>query len=99
MKNIIFYKEKSTIGTGSDYEQAQGHELWAHMLTFKLFDSSKQSRKNKFNKKKTTTGTGSGCEQAQVHQLRAYMLTMKLMVISKLTWTKELHGKKYCRYW
>jgi hypothetical protein len=28
-------------------EQAQGHELWAHMLTIKLVDSSEFSWKNK----------------------------------------------------
>jgi hypothetical protein len=31
-----FYKEKITAGIGSGYEQTQGRELRAHMLTFKL---------------------------------------------------------------
>jgi hypothetical protein len=41
------YMVKTTAGTGSGCEQAQGHELWAHMLTFKLFDSSIPTWKNK----------------------------------------------------
>jgi hypothetical protein len=40
VKRKKIYKEKTTTGTGSGYEQAQGHELWAHMLTFKLSYSS-----------------------------------------------------------
>jgi hypothetical protein len=37
------YKQKTTTSTGSGYEQTQLHELWAHMLTIKPFDSSKLS--------------------------------------------------------
>jgi hypothetical protein len=34
------YTEKTTAGTGIGIEQAQGHELWAHMFTNKLIDGS-----------------------------------------------------------
>ena len=43
MKEKKFYMEKTTVSNGSGYEQTQGYELWTHMLTFKLFDSSKPS--------------------------------------------------------
>jgi hypothetical protein len=36
-----FYKEKTIAGTGSGCEQALGPEMWAHILTIKLIDSSK----------------------------------------------------------
>jgi hypothetical protein len=84
-----FIKKKTTAGTGSDFEQAQGHQLWAHKLKNKLMVTPKfKWKEKKIIKKKTTMGIGSGFEQAQGHQLCAYMFTIKLMVSSKLTWQK-----------
>jgi hypothetical protein len=34
-------RKKTTVSTGSGFELAQGHELWAYMLTFKLMVISK----------------------------------------------------------
>ena len=39
--------EKTTAGIGNGCMQAQGHKLWAHMLTIKLIDSSKLTCKKK----------------------------------------------------
>jgi hypothetical protein len=38
--------ENTTAGTGSGFEQAQGHQLWAYMLTIKLMVSSRLSWEN-----------------------------------------------------
>jgi hypothetical protein len=99
LKKKKIYKQKTIARTGSGYNQARGHQLWAHMLTIKLIGSSEFSLKKQTSRKKTTTGTGSGFEQARDHQLRTYMLTIKLMVSSKLTGkNKILPGKNHCRY-
>jgi hypothetical protein len=42
------YKEETIAGTGSGFELAQGHQLWAHMLTIKLIDSSAINWKEKY---------------------------------------------------
>jgi hypothetical protein len=61
----IFIKKKTTAGSGSGLEQAQGHQLWAHKLRNKLMVTPKfKWKENKFIKKKNTAGTGSGFEQA-----------------------------------
>jgi hypothetical protein len=39
-ENKKFNVQKTTAGIGSGCEQAQGHELWSYMLTYKLFDTS-----------------------------------------------------------
>jgi hypothetical protein len=41
------YVQKTTTGTGSGCEQAQGYELWAHKLTNKLIDNSEFKWKRK----------------------------------------------------
>jgi hypothetical protein len=86
VKRKSFIKKKTIVSTGSGFEQAQGHELWADMLTMKLMVMSILMWEKNNYMEKTTSGTGSGFEQAQGHQLRAYMPTMKLMVSSKLSW-------------
>jgi hypothetical protein len=40
-EKIKIKNEKITAGTGSGFEQAQGHQLWAYMLTIKLMVNSK----------------------------------------------------------
>jgi hypothetical protein len=95
LKNYI---QKTTAGNGSGCNQAQGYELWAHMLTIKLIDSSEFRWKKIIKHTKTTAGIGSGCEQAQGHKLWAHMLTYKLIDTSEFKWKKNLQGKNHCRF-
>jgi hypothetical protein len=52
MKKIKIINENTTAGTGSGFEQAQGHALWAYMLKIKLMVSSKLSWENKNQEQK-----------------------------------------------
>jgi hypothetical protein len=51
MKKIKINNENTTAGTGSGFEQAQGHHLWVYILTIKLMVSSKLT----WEKNKVTT--------------------------------------------
>jgi hypothetical protein len=56
-KKVI--KKKTTADTSSGFEQAQGHQLWAHKLINKLMVTPKfKWKEKKFINKKTTAGTG-----------------------------------------
>jgi hypothetical protein len=69
VKEKKLYKEKTTVSTGSGCEQAQGHQLWAYMVTMKLMVISKLTLEKKSFMEKNTAGIDSGYEQAQGHEL------------------------------
>ena len=62
-KNKINIQE-TTACISNGCEQAHGHELWAHMLTYKLIDTSKFKWKEEKMEIETHSSIGSGCEQA-----------------------------------
>jgi hypothetical protein len=64
-----FNVQNATAGISNGYEQAQGHDLGAHMLTNKLLIALNSGEKNKINIQDTTARIYSGCEQAQGHEL------------------------------